>query len=97
MSYIVSQSIAPEDMLTMQYLLYDATNENNPADKWLSEALTGKLNQCYKKMRNEWVPKLMDDSSVSGISASKAEFIHQVVSHSSYTTRYQQESSSYPF
>ena len=35
-------------------------------------------------MKTEWVPKLMDDSNVNAISASKEDFVSQVVNHSTY-------------
>ena len=69
-------------MLILQYNIYDENNENNPATKWIDGALTGKVNNCYKRMKTEWVPKLMDDASVSAISASKDDFVSQVTNHS---------------
>ena len=94
MATIVSQSIADADMLILQYQIYDEDNENNPATKWVDEALTGKINHCYKRMKTEWVPKLMDDASVSAISASKDDFVLQVTNRSDYENRYQQASGS---
>ena len=38
--------------------------------------------------------KLMDDVNVNAISASKEDFVSQVVNHSTYQTRYQQMSGS---
>ena len=95
MATIVSQSISDTDMLILQYNIYDENNENNPATKWIDGALTGKVNNCYKRMKTQWVPILMDDANVSAISASKDDFIQQVTNHSSYQNRYQQESGSF--
>jgi hypothetical protein len=94
MATIVSQSISDTDMLILQYNIYDENNENNPATKWVDDALTGKVNNCYKRMKTEWVPKLMDDSSVAAISASRDDFVLQVTNHSSYQNRATQESGS---
>jgi hypothetical protein len=95
MSTTISQSISDIDMEILKYQILDLSNENNPATMWVSGSLDGKINNAYKSMKNEWVPILMDDSSIDSISASKDGFVAQVVSHSSYKTRYQTESGSY--
>ena len=94
MATVVSQSISDTDMLILKYNIYDDDNENNPADQWVDGALTGKVNNCYKRMKDQWVPLLMDDASVSVISASKDDFVLQVTSRDDYQNRYQQESGS---
>ena len=94
MATIISQSISDTDMDLLKYKIWDENNGNNPATKWVEEALEGKINQAYKTMKSEWVPKLMDDSNVNAISASKEDFVSQVVNHSTYQTRYQQMSGS---
>ena len=94
MATIISQSISDTDMDLLKYKIWDENNGNNPATKWVEEALEGKINQAYKTMKSEWVPKLMDDVNVSAISASKEDFVSQVVNHSTYKTRYQQMSGS---
>ena len=30
---------------------------------WVQEAMTGKINNCWKRMQREWTTKLMNDSS----------------------------------
>ena len=87
----ISQSISDTDMLLLKNDLYDAGNPDNPAQLWIENALTGKINQCYKRMRDQWIPKLMDDNSISTISASKDDFVQQVVTHSTYQNRYHRE------
>ena len=94
MATIVSQSISDTDMLILQYNIYDENNENNPVTKWVDGALTGKVNNCYKRMKTQWVPLLMDDANVSAISASKDDFVLQVTNRSDYKNRYQHESGS---
>ena len=94
MATIISQSISDTDMDLLKYKIWDENNGNNPATKWVEEALEGKINQAYKTMKSEWVPKLMDDPNINAISASKEDFVSQVVNHSTYQTRYQQMSGS---
>ena len=69
MATIISQSISDTDMELLKYRTFDSENENNPASKWVQGALDGKINQCYKNMKETWVPILMDDSSIAAISA----------------------------
>jgi len=77
MSLIVSQSISDTDMLILQ-------NDLTDIDEWVSQAVIGKINNCYKRMEKEWVPKLISDSNVSAISASRDDFVNQVVNQPSY-------------
>ena len=39
MSTIISQSISDTDMELLKYRIWDENNENNPATKWVEEAL----------------------------------------------------------
>ena len=91
MATIISQSISDTDMLLLKNDLYDSNNPNNPAQNWADKMVIGKINNCYKRLKNEWVPILMDDTSVMAISASKDEFVQQVVNHSTYKNRYHRE------
>ena len=88
MSLIISQSISDTDMDLLRYRIWDENDENNPASKWVEDALEGKVNNAYKSMKAEWVPILMDDPNVSAISASKEDFVGQVINHSTYQTRW---------
>ena len=58
---------------------------------WVDGALTGKINNCWKRFKTEWTTRLLDDSSVLAISASKAEFVEQVTNRSDYKTRTQRD------
>ena len=42
--------------------LYNDT-DNAGLDAWLDDAITGKINNCWKRMRTEWTTRLMDDES----------------------------------
>jgi dsRNA-specific ribonuclease len=87
MSLIISQSISDADKLILNN---DITNING----WVQGALDGKINNCYKRMKTEWVPKLMDDPNISAISASRDEFVQQVLTHPSYQNRETRDSGS---
>ena len=94
MATIISQSISDIEMEILKHDIYDENNENNPLSLWVSGSITGKINNCYKRMQSEWIPKLMADSSVNAISASRDEFVNQVINRSDYSNRYTQMSSS---
>jgi hypothetical protein len=58
---------------------------------WIQEAITGKVNNCKKRMVNEWRPILFADESVSSIPANDDDFIALVVTRSDYKTRSERE------
>ena len=90
----ISQSISDTDMIILKNDLYDLNNPTNPMEKWVANAVVAKVNKCYLRMKDEWVTKLLDDDTVGAISASKDEFIQQVVNHPTYQNRYQRVSGS---
>ena len=94
MATIISQSISDIEMEILKHDIYDKNNENNPLSLWISGSIRGKVNNCYKRMQSEWIPKLIADSSVAAISASRDEFVNQVINRSDYSNRYTQMSSS---
>ena len=59
---------------------------------WVDGALTDKINNCWKRFQTEWTTKLLDDSTVSAISASKSDFVEQVTNRSDYQNRTQRDS-----
>ena len=71
--------------------LYNAA-DNAGLDKWIQDAVDGKINNCWKRFQTEWTTKLLDDSTVSAISASKSDFVDQVTSRSDYKNRLQRGS-----
>ena len=77
MSLTVSESISDKDVLIFQ-------NDLRDIDDWVSKAVIGKINNCYKRMEKEWIPKLISDSNVSAISASREDFVNQVINQPSY-------------
>ena len=94
MATIISQSISDIEMEILKHDIYDINNSSNPLSLWVSGSITGKINNCYKRMQSEWIPKLIADSSVNAISASRDDFVNQVINRSDYSNRYTQMSSS---
>ena len=58
---------------------------------WVDGAITGKINNSWKRFQTEWTTKLLNDESVSAISASREEFVEQVTNRSDYKTRTQRD------
>jgi hypothetical protein len=57
-------------------------------DAWVQEAMTGKINNCWKRMQREWTDKLMNDESFTdSIPSNKADFVKLVTSRSDYKDR----------
>ena len=57
-------------------------------DAWAQEAITGKVNNCWKRMKNDWTTKLMDDESFTDpIPSNKAEFVTLVTARTDYQNR----------
>ena len=59
---------------------------------WVQEAMTGKINNCWKRMQREWTDKLMNDSSFTDpIPSNQADFVRLITSRSDYKTRKQRD------
>jgi len=57
-------------------------------DAWLQAAMTGKKNNCWKRMQSEWTTKLMnDDSFTDPIPSNQADFVKLVTARSDYKNR----------
>ena len=64
-------------------------------DAWVQEAVSGKINSCWKRMQNNWTTKLMNDSSFTGsIPSNKADFVALVTSRADYKDRAARDSES---
>ena len=67
--------------------LYNGT-DNAGLDAWIDDALTGKINNCWKRMQQEWTTKLMnDDSFTDSIPSNQADFVALVIARSDYKNR----------
>ena len=76
--------------LQQQILSNDLYNDTDNAglDLWIQEAVNGKINNCWKRMRTEWTQKLMDDSSFTDpIPSNQADFVALVTARSDYKNR----------
>ena len=59
---------------------------------WVQDAMTGKINNCWKRMQREWTDKLMNDSSFTDpIPSNQADFVKLITSRSDYKTRKQRD------
>ena len=57
-------------------------------DTWVQDAMTGKINNCWKRMQTEWTDKLMNDESFTdSIPSNKKDFVTLVTSRSDYKDR----------
>ena len=73
--------------------LYNDT-DNAGIDAWIDAALTGKINNCWKRMQQEWTTKLMNDESFTDpIPSNKTDFVNLVTARSDYKDRTQREPS----
>ena len=67
--------------------LYNDT-DNAGLDLWIDNAMTGKINNCWKRMRTEWTTKLMDDDSFTDpIPSNQADFVNLVTARPDYKNR----------
>ena len=67
--------------------LYNAA-DNAGLDKWIQDAVDGKINNCWKRFQQEWTTKLMnDDSFTDPIPSNQADFVALVTARSDYKNR----------
>ena len=67
--------------------LYNDT-DNAGLDKWIQDAIDGKINNCWKRMRQEWTQRLMDDDSFTdSIPSNQADFVALVTARPDYKNR----------
>ena len=76
--------------LQQQILSNDLYNDTDNAgiDEWIDAAITGKINNCWKRFRQEWTQRLMDDSSFTDpIPSNQADFVKLILARSDYKNR----------
>ena len=67
--------------------LYSDT-DNAGLDSWIQDAVTGKINNCWKRMQREWTIKLMEDAwFTDAIPSNQADFVALVTARSDYKNR----------
>jgi hypothetical protein len=56
--------------------------------EWVQGAVDGKINNCWKRMQQNWTQQLMnDDTFTDPIPSNKADFVTLVTSRDDYQTR----------
>ena len=67
--------------------LYSDT-DNAGLDKWIQDAVDGKINNCWKRFQTEWTTKLMNDSDFTdSIPSNQADFVALVTARDDYKNR----------
>ena len=57
-------------------------------DQWVQDAVTGKVNNCWKRFQQEWTTKLMEDESFTdAIPSNKTDFVNLVTARPDYKDR----------
>ena len=76
--------------LQQKILSNDLYNDSDNAgfDAWIQAAVDGKINNCWKRMQQEWTTKLMNDDSFTGsIPSNQADFVALITARSDYKNR----------
>ena len=74
-------------------MLNDLTNIND----WVQAAVTGKKNNCWKRMQTEWTTKLMNDALFTdSIPSNQADFVTLVTARADYQTRTERDAADTP-
>lgn len=60
-------------------------------EDWIRKAIEGKINNCKKRMIQEWQPKIFADPDVEFMPATVEEFIQGVVKRADYKNRKQRD------
>ena len=77
--------------------LYNDVSDNAGIDTWIQGAVDGKINNCWKRMQQEWTTKLMDDDSFTdSIPSNQADFVALVTARSDYQNRKQRDDANNP-
>ena len=74
---------------TMQAIM---NNDLISIESWITDAVAGQQNNCWKRMQTEWTTKLMnDDSFTDPIPSNQADFVTLVTGRDDYKTRKQRD------
>ena len=67
--------------------LYNDT-DNAGLDKWIQDAVDGKINNSWKRFQQEWTTRLMNDETFTDpIPSNQADFVALVTARSDYKNR----------
>ena len=87
-------TLTDEEQKLLSHDLYNDTSNNAGIDDWIAKAVEGKVNNCWKRMKNEWTTRLMDDDSFTDpIPSNRTDFVNLVTARSDYKTRKQRDDS----
>lgn len=68
------------------------SNDIVSVEEWVSNAIKGKVDNCWSRLRSEWTEKLMNDPDFTDpIPSNKEDFMALVTSRPDYLTREQRE------
>ena len=68
--------------------LYNDPSDNSGLDTWIDGAMTGKINNCWKRFQQEWTQRLMDDETFTdSIPSNKEAFVNLVLARDDYKDR----------
>ena len=85
MALTITVSINDTDEKVMKNDLLDL-------DQWVQDAVTGKINNCWKRFQQEWTTKLMNDETFTdSIPSNKEAFVNLVTARADYKTRQEKE------
>ena len=85
MALTITVSISDTDEKVMKNDLLDL-------DQWVQDAVTGKINNCWKRFQQEWTTKLMNDETFTdSIPSNKEAFVNLVTARADYKTRQEKE------
>ena len=80
-------TLTDDDQKLFSDSIYNDT-DNKGIDAWIQDAVDGKVNNCWKRFRQEWTQKLMDDESFTdAIPSNQADFVALVTARSDYKNR----------
>jgi len=64
-------------------------------NEWAQLMLSGKINNCWKRMQQQWTARLMNDESFTdAIPSNQADFVTLVTARDDYKTRAERDAAS---
>ena len=61
-------------------------------NQWVQDAVTGKINNSWKRFQSEWTTKLMNDETFTdSIPSNQEAFVNLVTARADYKTRQEKE------
>ena len=77
--------------------LYNDVSDNAGIDTWIDGAITGKINNCWKRMQLDCTTRLMNDESFTDpIPSNQADFVALITARSDYKNRKQRDDANKP-